>query len=627
MPETSPIDGSVGPVDGSAYEFDPALLSQLAHFVDQACAGAEAYHQVSRLLRAIFERGEFNVSPESVRELSIAFMFVLTPRPLGSSQPGADLGPIEGPGYPRPLREASDQVRELWKGLASAASHPMARARFSDIVFTLRLIKGREYAERAVQGYLDMVGGNLRLDEQCDGLLRAWTIARSVGLSDRVAEMSTVMLNIVEAQISVRDHGYVAVHLLDALVMGQRKKGGDRGDPRIDQVLDSALLAYSETHTISEFAALVRRRATGDEPRLRHAGEVEVQAHLRDADKSSDGIVIRAHLNEAASKARKLGLAHLEATAVSLLQAAPQVEWKTMGFEFGVPRSNFHRFLLPYLRADSWQEALAVWFHSDAPTGTLSRNEEAARVALSESTFTRLATTIVFGRDDLPKRVLSGDDDAYNHQLVRAEMLNARFGGIMLADALDLVKNRFGIPAQEDLGNFLADVGAHPALGKSLSKSLQLFWVGEFEAAVHLSIPKIEAAVRALLLELNEPMYRAAVGDGTGSFPGLGALLDPLVDKGFDPDWARFLRTFLLGEGDNVRNLTAHGFMDNVDREKAALALRACSLVVLIASEEAANRDRELVRGKLANPAPIPPRPWWRRVRHAVWAAHRELTR
>jgi hypothetical protein len=67
------------------------------------------------------------------------------------------------------------------------------------------------------------------------------------------------------------------------------------------------------------------------------------------------------------------------------------------------------------------------------------------------------------------------------------------------------------------------------------------------------------------VLDLNEPTYRAAVGDCAGQFPGLGSLLPDLVNNDFDPDWGRFLRVFLLNDGSNMRNLVAHGFVDETD--------------------------------------------------------------
>ncbi|MET7386518.1 hypothetical protein ACFYPT_19245 [Streptomyces sp. NPDC005529] len=442
-------------------------------------------------------------------------------------------------------------------------------------------------------------------------------------------QVKTAMLNMTEGLLNDGEEGYIVIHLLDALSAPQRKKNAQPIDPRVDDLIDRALLAYPGTLVISQIAPLVRRRAaaTGDDARARHASEVEVNAYLSDADRAVDALVIRAHLNDAASVARRLSVPELESLAVSRLQSAPPVEWKTIETEFKIPNAYIRAYLRPYRRVDTWRKALGVWFESDSPSGNLENNKAAARSALSGSVFARLATTVVFGPGDLPRRVLSEDDDALQHALVGEETWRINFHGIFLADALDVIKERFEIPHYEDLEGSIATSGTHPASAKALAKGLILYWVGEFDACTHLVVPKIEAAARALLLELKEPLYRTQVGDGSGQFPGLGALLPCLTDNGFDPDWERFLRTFLLGDGMSIRNLVAHGFMDTASREKAALALRAYSLLVLITSREHAERDAALVKASLANPLGTPPRPWWRRVGSAVRAARNELLR
>jgi hypothetical protein len=182
----------------------------------------------------------------------------------------------------------------------------------------------------------------------------------------------------------------------------------------------------------------------------------------------------------------------------------------------------------------------------------------------------RIATRVSFGNNDLPKQVSTGDEDALAAELVNAESLEMSTQGEFLARGLDLIAYRFGIPNQEELTAFLTSYECRPQWASILATALRLYWVREFTASAHLAAPKVEAAARALLLELNEPVYRAYVGDSIGQFGGLGVLLEPLVENNFDRDWERFLRTFLLGDGKNVRNNIAHGFTDEVDRRTAA---------------------------------------------------------
>jgi hypothetical protein len=616
--------------EAPAYRYDPSMVPALAKLVDAACERAEDHLSVSLRIRRLAEEADTPFDVTALGVLTTTFTYHLAMRPFMSAQPGVSLVPLDGPSlFPVALRDADSDIRKLWLSLYSSVTHPVAKARCADIVFTLRLKNGREAAEEAVRSYLRTIGGSLSVAEQGTGLLRAWDLSRSVNLSSMVQQVTRAILDMAEGLLDDEEDGDTFVHLIDALSAPQRKKNVEPVDPRVDDLLDRALVSYSRTLVISQVAQLVRRRAavSGDDIRVRRASEVEVKAHLSDADRAVDGMVIRAHLNDAASLARRLNVPELESLAVSRLQSAPPVEWKTIKTEFNIPNAYIRSYLRPYKRVGTWRKALGVWFDSDAPSGSLASNEAVARNVLNRSVFVRLATTIVFGPGDLPKRTISDDDAAFQRELVSAETWGINLNGMFLADALDVIRDRFGIPILEELEESILTSGTHPMSARALAKGLILYWVGEFDACVHLVVPKIEASVRALLLELNEPVYRTQVGDGVGQFPGLGALLPCLMDNGFDPDWERFLRTFLLGDGMGVRNLVAHGFMDSAGREKAALALRAYSLLVLITSHESTERDAGLVKASLANPLGASPRGWWRRFGRAVRAARNEFLR
>ncbi|MBB4930380.1 hypothetical protein F4561_001200 [Lipingzhangella halophila] len=585
------------------YTHDPGLVSVLAQLVDSACEDADTFRAVSINLRQLATSLNPPLPSAAERELVMTFGYSLRSTPIGSSRPDASLVPLDGPSYfPRSLNDADDQTRALWVDLASAVTHPVARARFADILFTLKLTENRrDAAERAIRAYLDTVGGSLQDHEQGFGLLRALTLARSVGLSDLEQQVASAMVDMAEGALLESNPAYVAVPLLDAIAVSPRKNKTQPINPKVDDLLDTALQAYAEAHVVKEVADIVRRRAAGDDARIQRASEAQIHALLKEADNGREALIKVYYLNEAASTARRYGVSHLEEVAVLRLQSAPQVEWKTLQTEFSIPSEIFRNYLIPYERAQTWQEALAYWFQSDSPSGSVPNNEETARNLKEVSVVEQIATTVKFGPEGFPKRVVSGEEDSLQRQRVRAASANIQLSGLLLASALDTIRARFGILSLEDVEACISDSGTHPFLAKALAKALQLYWVDEFAASVHLAVPKIEASARSILLELNEPVYRAAVGDADGQFPGLGSLLDKLEEKcDFDPDWACFLRVFLLKDGYNVRNLVAHGFMDEVDRKTAALALRACALVVVLASNEPAERDIKSVKDALA---------------------------
>jgi hypothetical protein len=294
-----------------------------------------------------------------------------------------------------------------------------------------------------------------------------------------------------------------------------------------------------------------------------------------------------------------------------------------------IPMQRIEQFLQQFDSGLNWRDGLRQWFNTDPPTGLHADNERTARQVLGESILHLLMPTVIFGAHSLPERTVSDDAEKLEEETVRLELLHAGIQGNLLADALDRIRNQYGVPEQRELEIFIIDEHRCDArLARSLATGLRLFWGHEYDASAHLVVPKIEAAARALLLELDEPLYRVRLGQGGhGQFPGLGVLLDPLVMAGLDPEWERFLGTFLLSRGQNYRNLLAHGFLHEVRRVDAALALRACAVLVLISPSEASSRDADTAKAFLAKPLQRGARSWFRRFIDALLAGSRELRR
>lgn len=626
----SPGSASVPKAGGprKPYRHDATLVPVLAQLADAACDGAGDPHDASWRAEQLAE--QMNPPVEHAAALVLFNAFLYTLRHEEIPQAGAKLTPTEGPSLlPVPLSDVPSDMREAWLALAGEVTHSVARARLCDLVFTLRLMpNSRHSAEQAARAYLDGVGGDQRAQAQATGVVRAWTLARSVGSTALEHEITERMLNMVVDMVDRDEHPYAVISMLCALTTPPRGKKAEAIDPRVDEVLDRALLIYSQTRIIKDIAAIVRKRAAGDAARVEAANRRLIEAMLAEARAATEPMVIRTLFGDAASVARQLGVADLEKLAVAALQSAPALTWDSTPYSIALPASFFDTYLPGFNEATDWREALYIWLHTDSPTGRYKTNLATTRQAKQHSVIRLLTTTVVFRDGDMPARTLSDDDDVFARDLAHTELLYLGTHGIFLANALDMLAGRFGIPLRDDLETFLRSSGGDPMLMNVLATALQQFWVAEYDAAVHLAVPKIEAAARALLLEINEPVYRAAVGDTTGQFPGLGVLLKSLRDNGFDPDWDRFLSTFLLGNGANIRNLAAHGFIHNIDPLNAAAALRALAVLALITPESAVQRDAATVKAALANPTSTRPnRTWRQRITAAAWAAWYELRR
>ncbi|MBM7494029.1 hypothetical protein JOD64_005251 [Micromonospora luteifusca] len=598
----------------------------MARLADLACDGVDDPHNAGLRTERLAKQANPQIEAAAAKALFTTFMYLIQVA-SPDEPPDARLDPLDGPSlFPLALREADGDLRQLWLGLAGEVRHPVARARCWDIVFTLQLMPNRrDAAERAVRAYLDSTSTPLSLQEKANGLLRAWTMARLVRLTDIEQEIATAMTAVVEAAVDQREHPYAAITVLGALTAPPPGRAARVANPAVDDLLDRALTTYPQVHIIQGFAALVRKSAGSGSVRVEHANRHEVEAMIAEAEAATDPMIIRTRFSDAASAARRYGVADLERVAVARLQAAPPVTWERTEWSFVTPKAFFDLYLPGFSTATDWRRALSIWLHSGPPSGNKETNEATARQAMGESIIRFLATTVLFRDGDLPSRTVTGDAAAFDRELVRAEQHSLNMNGRFLARALWQIRERFGVPSHDDLTEFLRLSNADPAMVHDLATALQLYWIDEYDASSHLVVPKVEAAARALLLELNEPMYRTAIGDKAGQFPGLGVLLPFLVDNTFDPDWERFLRTFLLSDGANIRNLIAHGFARNISAIEAALALRAAAVLILLTTNRAVTRDAETIRAAVAAPVCGPRRPWRQRLVAALWAAGREL--
>jgi hypothetical protein len=131
------------------------------------------------------------------------------------------------------------------------------------------------------------------------------------------------------------------------------------------------------------------------------------------------------------------------------------------------------------------------------------------------------------------------------------------------------------VPSEEDAAAFFgAEQHVAPPLAAALGRSLIRYLRGDFEGATFAAVPRIERLLREMLLAVGAPVFRVEVGERTGGYPGLGALLGALAGYGLDESWLRFMDTYLARqEGMNYRNELLHGSVDEVGEVNAALVI------------------------------------------------------
>lgn len=636
----SPTLGDEAPLEPVPYEFQPSDIPIAQGVLASAYETAIDGHALAAAVRAAAESAGIGDRPLA-SELFNAASYRLQLERRG--KPGCNFA--ESRTWPPAIASVRDPVITLWKELAAVAVHPAAIARLEDLLFTRREGNGRDRALRAAHAYIDTADQIPVGLETVDFLLRAWTLARSVRDVATDARAREQMFDVAEALVA--DHPDTRPGIVLPLVAGLARGPLDEStaDPHdVDVLLQDAAACYTKSRFATEIADHRRSRAK-DPAEAEGISRTEIEMYFGEADAAEHAAVRLHHLEAAGQVARKRGLSDLVRRASSELQRINPGE---LGLIHITERSELpahvpETYLHGFTRSPDWRDGLLQFLLGDAPSGPISRLKAHAEES-RERILNRWFPASLLGADGLPRATAHTDDQQDVHEMCTMARATAENIGRIEAEGLRRIAERYGVPEVEDLTSFFVDLGCRdPGLARGLAKAFRHYWLGDFESSVHMSAPKVEAAARNLLRELDEGIYRVQAGNDPGGYPGLYVLLDELEDIALDESWAFFLRWLLTGpRGHNLRNDVAHGFVYDISPAYAALSLRAAGVLVTVAGPRAKPVDEEDdarkpddVRSLLRDPAPgsggpvdntwgiagrLLERAWWtvqnQRVRH-----------
>ena len=356
----------------------------------------------------------------------------------------------------------------------------------------------------------------------------------------------------------------------------------------VGALLDTAFRAYTESYLASQVASMMRAQ-TSDPAQLEAISRREVGAYLAEAA-ATTGMASQMHLQGAIRIARDRGLTDLARQATAELQAIPvkDLGLKRSSSTIRVPRDHVERFLDEFTASPQWRDGLGFFLRTDCPLGELDVLRQQERDIAKVTVFSNAVARTILGADGLPRWTAMSEEERQAERLATHARIRAEIEGRILAEGLQRMADRYGTPAESELAAFLSSNGqTDQALALSLARGFRHFWSGDYEACVHVVVPKIEAAARALLRELDEGIYRVQVARDPGQYPGLYVLLQELEKLALDESWAYFLRWLLLGPpGMNIRNEIAHGFVGDISPVYAALTLRAAALLITVVAPQ-----------------------------------------
>jgi hypothetical protein len=589
------------------YIHDSVSAGTAAALVDAAYSAAARWWDVSDHLRAQAATASLDPDEPLIRELLLAVSYQLRLEQGGPAGcklgPGAEVGDFAWP--PRIVGVAKDVV-DLWRDVAELAEHPAARARFSDLLFERREGAVRDRALAAGTAYLAAVRSRQEADlDVAAFLIRAWDLARQTSAWELLGEACRELVRRAEMAMSGGQGRPGAVLPMIAAVAAKPTRGQARQAPQtvpdpvmVGALLDTAFRAYPDSYLASQVASMMRAQ-TSDPAQLEAISRREVGAYLAEAA-ATTGMARQMHLQGAIKIARDRGITDLARQATAELQAIPvkDLGLKRSSSTIRVPRDQIERFLEEFTASPHWRDGLSFFLRTDCPLGKLETLRQQERDIAKVTVFSNAVTRTILGADGIPRWTATSEEDRQAERLATHARVRAEIEGRVLAEGLQRMADRYGTPPESELAAFLSSNGqTDQALALSLARGFRHFWSGDYEACVHVVVPKIEAAARALLRELDEGIYRVQVARDPGHYPGLYVLLQELEKLALDESWAYFLRWLLLGPpGMNTRNDTAHGFVGDISPVYAALTLRAAALLITVTAPKPPSATASVIR-------------------------------
>lgn len=586
------------------YTYHASHADLLAPMLDEVGNGVENLFEIPGHLRTTAVESGTEIPPELFRELQETSGYRLTEkqRAAVSLEPTSGIDKM----FPRAMDQASVDVRRLWGEVADRTSAPMIVAHMADLLLSAKVRSGPAQAEATIDAYLALSRSRSSATlHVAEGLMRAATIARVYSLTSREASVRERMYVLAGDALRGSDPlAGIILRLLEALSIEPRTAPSTNPAPaEVEALLDQADAHFDGLFTVDAVANIALNLAkdnAGREAARRH----QVESYIAIAEASA-GAVKMLHLTSAAQLATRHHLPDLRDVAVRKMQSMKPEEMEWTVTETSIPISGrvVRGWVRPIEKSLGWRDGLAQWLTTPAPTGSYATNVAEVKMASKASGILRIVPTTVFGPHGLPQKSYGalGDDD--REMLGTLEEQLAQYYGKLNWASLDRIREKFGKPEVHDVAAFIADFySCDSTLAEVVAVAMDLFWEGHFTAACHLAYPAIEAGARAVLLALDEPLYRVELANSPGRFPALDFYLDSLRDHGFDVDWDRAVRSMLLSDGSNLRNLAAHGFRRFFSGAEAAVLIRLAAMFATISPPGSSEADRKTVDSYVRRP-------------------------
>ena len=231
----------------------------------------------------------------------------------------------------------------------------------------------------------------------------------------------------------------------------------------------------------------------------------------------------------------------------------------------------------------TWYMRLLAFAQHGPPTGDPDRNRAQIENQYRLAPLQHLFPTQLQTPEGLPLYAPETPEERFDLDMVKWEIQLLEQWTIIYAEALHRVVDP-EFPPFETLVRVLSEDNESSAIGQQLAESFMRYWAGDGAAALHTTIPMIEALVRDAVLRADRGIYRLQKNHSPGQYVGLGVLLPEFYDiYNVTEKEQRFFNAILKHPGGwNLRNLLSHGYLPGINGGVAALALYAALRVLVL---------------------------------------------
>lgn len=565
--EQTSATGADGPKD---YEFDSGHTAVVAEILDRCANGSS--DTIDVWTTAWSDAAYATLEPALRLEVDLLFTMELEE---DFSRAGT-VNLVETNIGSTAARGLSDTPEAAWLlrvALLTELTSNIMRAHLADLILTGRRDTRPAHAELTAECYVSRArDSSADVHQRALAYARANTIARQRKMP-RERSLRTEALKLARETAQSEDTHAAALTLL-AILAKPAKDGLTVASEQAE--VRSMLVGLASTLTHIDEAVRLLCLVADDDADKTAALRLHIERYLGEARSDSVGARKMHFAYRAMQLAEQYEQFDLRDQAAVVLQASGN-DIKLASFRTEVRRSQNHLrgMLGRYKRARNWEGAYAVFLAGDSPTGNHARNLAEART--SGRGLLSLTSNVALGPHNLPTRT---GGDPVEEMLRKVEKIRLVESAIELRVELEYIRDRFAAPSREEFAAWTSTTfGADDELSSQLADAQVRHWEGDYSGASRVSIPLVEAASRALLLALDEPLYRAERGARPGQFPTMDFYVQSLEDNGLDIDWVRAIRATLLSDGLNLRNLYAHGFKLRFGESESALLLRLAGLL------------------------------------------------